>query len=498
MLIFERERKDGLEEVIKTTASIAFTTLAREINCPVKDVNIKSLASANKDQKDLFYLDTVLVSTGWNQNEDVFLPEPTWAARKTPEDKQFNFMHNENDIIGHITGCYVADRNGNAVNDAVTDIPKDFDIVTESVIYKAWSDPENRKRIEKIIAEIKAGQWYVSMECLFSGFNYAIISPNGEHVLVERNEASAYLSKHLRAYGGAGEYEGYKLGRALTGTSFSGKGLVNKPANPRSIILKTGASVGLNTCFTEEKFTKDLFTVGEKNNMDNDVQTKMIEDLKSQLSKALAANESAQAEAFKKQEEALKQVTAEKAAVVADAEAKIKAAQDENAKLQASLVAKDAELKAANDAIQTIKAEQKSSARLARLVKAGFVEEEAKTSVALYDALDDTAFETIMAKFEDMKKDKEDKKKEKDAEAAKDDKAKKDAEAAKDDKKKEDMKKEKAEDKTEASAETFEDAKATAGVTDVEVDEVNKTRASISDWFGANVLGLTNENGDKK
>jgi hypothetical protein len=493
MFIFEREKRDGLEEVIKSTASIAFTTVAREISEPVKEISIKSLASANKDQKDLFYLDTVLVSTGWNQNEDVFLPKPTWEARKSPEDKQFNFMHNENDIIGHITGCYVADRNGNTINDEVVEIPQEFDIVTESVIYKAWSDPENRKRIEKIIAEIKGGQWYVSMECLFSGFNYAVIAPNGEHILLERNEASAYLSKHLRAYGGAGEYEGYKLGRALTGTSFSGKGLVNKPANPRSIILKTGASLK----FTEENFTKDLLIVGEKNNMEDNVQNKIIEDLKAQLSKALAANESAQAEAFKKQEEALKQVTAEKAAVIADAEAKIKAEKDVNAKLQASLDEKVAELAKANETIDTIQKEQKLSARLARLVKAGFVDEEAKASVALYDALDDTAFESIVAKFEDFKK-KDDKMKD-------EDKKKKDAEASKDgdgkdkETKKEEKKESKAEDKTEASAATFEDTKATASITDVEVDEVGKTRASISDWFGQNVLGLTdNKNGDNK
>jgi hypothetical protein len=46
------------------------------------------------------------------------------------------------------------------------------------------------------------------------------------------------LTKHLRAYGGTGEYENYKVGRSLRGISFSGKGLVNKPANPRSIILQ--------------------------------------------------------------------------------------------------------------------------------------------------------------------------------------------------------------------------------------------------------------------
>ncbi|MGK3945807.1 hypothetical protein ABK046_46615, partial [Streptomyces caeruleatus] len=54
-----------------------------------------AIASANPNQNDLFYLKFVLVSTGWNNNDDVFLANQLWNARGTPEDKQFNFMHNE-------------------------------------------------------------------------------------------------------------------------------------------------------------------------------------------------------------------------------------------------------------------------------------------------------------------------------------------------------------------------------------------------------------------
>ena len=46
--------------------------------------------------------------------------------------------------------------------------------------------------------------------------------------IVARNDESAFLTKHLRAYGGTGEYEGYKIGRSLRDISFSGKGLVSK------------------------------------------------------------------------------------------------------------------------------------------------------------------------------------------------------------------------------------------------------------------------------
>ena len=46
-----------------------------------------------------------------------------------------------------------------------------------------------------------------------------------------------FLHKHLRAYGGKGGYEDHKIGRLLRNIVFSGKGFVNKPANPDSVIF---------------------------------------------------------------------------------------------------------------------------------------------------------------------------------------------------------------------------------------------------------------------
>ena len=69
--------------------------------------------------------------------------------------------------------------------------------------------------MKKIIAEIEEGKWYVSMECLFAGFDYALIGEEGSAKVLARDEESAFLTKHLRAYGGTGEYQGYKVGRAL-------------------------------------------------------------------------------------------------------------------------------------------------------------------------------------------------------------------------------------------------------------------------------------------
>ena len=113
--VFKQEIADGLGELVKSTASVAYCSeatvhtgnveVAKNI---ISDADILSKVIAeNKDQIDLHYIESVLVSTGWNKNDDVFRADNTWSARNTPEDKQFNFGHDENDIIGHITGSYV-------------------------------------------------------------------------------------------------------------------------------------------------------------------------------------------------------------------------------------------------------------------------------------------------------------------------------------------------------------------------------------------------------
>ena len=109
-------------------------------------------SAENKDQVDLYYLNSILVSTGWNKNDDVFDKGETWAAKDSPVDKQFNFMHDESDIIGHITASAVIDEEGNEVND-VANVEK-LDIATSAVLYNSWTTDELRERMAKIIAEI--------------------------------------------------------------------------------------------------------------------------------------------------------------------------------------------------------------------------------------------------------------------------------------------------------------------------------------------------------
>jgi hypothetical protein len=246
--VFKAEREAGLEDLIRANASVA---LLADINLAepfaIKEsAKVHMLAKAeNRGQIDLHYLKTVMVSSGWNRNDDVFDAAEMWEARHTPEDKPFNLEHNQNDIIGHITGCVAADENLEPISDSAssTSLPDPFHIITTAVLYKIWEDPDRQARMDRLIAEIAHGRWFVSMEALFHGFDYSIKTAKG-HRLVSRNEKTAFLTKHLRAYGGDGIYEDAQIGRVLRKIVFSGKGLVKKPANPDSVILESANASG--------------------------------------------------------------------------------------------------------------------------------------------------------------------------------------------------------------------------------------------------------------
>ena len=112
MKIYASEISDGLADSIKSSNSISIASIVNEVNHDLaedavrlaKESTLNSTFATNEGQFDLHYVNTVLVSTGWNKNDDVFDAEETWKARKTPEDKPFNYEHNPSDIIGHITG----------------------------------------------------------------------------------------------------------------------------------------------------------------------------------------------------------------------------------------------------------------------------------------------------------------------------------------------------------------------------------------------------------
>lgn len=397
--VYAHEILDNVGHMVSTNASVAFTSTIEPItktNTSKLDNLIKrdnlAIASANPNQKDLFYLRSILVSTGWNLNDDVFLPDELYAARNTPEDKQFNFMHNEKDIIGHITANQLVNLDGTPIEDGVAILPEEFNILTDAVIYTGWSDPEQRARIEKIVAEILDNLWFVSMETSFSNFDYAMKDASGNVKIVAREEATAFLTKHLRAYGGTGVINGYTIGRALRDLVFSGKGLVDKPANPGSVIINT----------EDENDMEESVSHTRGEDMSQDLN-KEIEQLKAELSAAKAAVESVAT--LKSRAETLELSLAEKDTVIASSVAEI-------ATLKTSIATLEATLKTITEEKEAIAAKMaetdkkiKSEKRKASLTDAGVETSELDTTLVSLDAISDEAFDKVVSVMKKAKKD---------------------------------------------------------------------------------------------
>lgn len=475
MEIYKAEIEDGLGDLLSSTNSVAYCGVAKCFTPSTEEQEsmklIASEASENKDQIDLFYLESVLVSTGWNKNDDVFDPKETFAARTTPEDKPFNFMHNEKDIIGHITGNRVVDFQGNAIAEETENPPTEFNILTTAVIYKEWSDVDQRQRIQKILAEIEEGKWFVSMECLFPSFDYALVDKTGGTRVVPREESSAFLTKHLRSYGGSGKYEDYRVGRLLRNLSFSGKGLVSKPANPRSVILEG------NRFFDESE--AQILTISSIKENDMSDLDKQIDDLRTELAEAKSANEvlkekvvAEQQAEFESKIQALEATIAEQAEALEAKEAVVAE--------QAEAIAKAADdMKEKMEKLREMQKKEALMKRKAELEEAGLDAEEASATVADFEDADDDTFAKVVA----LMKKKADKHGDKEKEEEKAMKMKEKAVKEKEAKAEEEL------DSAEAGEEALEQVEPVEEVAIAELDEqedpAESLRSVASEWLGS-------------
>ena len=418
--IYPSEINDGLKEQIQnnSVACLSVAEVQRELapeplsyqtlvaeNSTLADFfkdNDQAVAE-NRGQFDLYYMQSVLVTTGWNKNDDVFDPRETWEARSTAEDKPFNFMHDEKDIIGHITSNRVIDFEGNVIEGLEVDkiaVPDRFEIVTSSVIYTEWQDPEQRQRIQKILAGIEKGDWFVSMECLFPDFDYALIKGD-EQKIIKRSEASAFLTKHLRSYGGDGKYEDYRVGRLLRNLAFSGKGLVSKPANPRSIILQGKDS----TQQFSESIAQDFnFTKPKENKMPNTDLEKQVANLRAELAEANTVNEALkdkvvaeQKAEYESQIEALAARITESEETFKGAEATISDLNEKIVALEESVSSKDKAMEDKDSELKAMKKKEAMMKRKAQLEEVGLDAEAASATMEDFADVDDSTFDKVVA-----------------------------------------------------------------------------------------------------
>lgn len=424
MQIFQNEINDGIADQISASASIAYASVAEPYTGSNTNTlkDIKTIASI--DDSDLYYVQSILVSSSWNKNDDIFDKAEIWLAKDTPEDKPTNLEHDENIIIGHITSNWPINDDGQILDNETTlaSLPNKYHILTGSVIYRGFSNQALKERAEKLIAEIEAGTKYVSMECFFKGFDYGLINKTtGSYEILTRDEKTSYLTKFLRAYGGVGEHENYKVGRVLRNITFSGKGFVDKPANLDSIIFtknlidskKTNLEIEKNNDFNKSGvFISQSSTQSENNTMslEND-----IAEIKAKLEANVNIDELQAANVQLKNDiAALAQnesgAKAELEKTISDLKDSLTQKDNEIQTKDQTIAQKTQELDAANEVIAAYKSKEeemmkkeKKMKRMATLLEAGLDNETAMSTTDKFEAIDDDAFEAMATIFAAMK-----------------------------------------------------------------------------------------------
>lgn len=379
----------------------------------ISSVPLRAVAGVVEEkQPDLLYMDSVLVSTGENKNDDFFLPEEMWAARRSPILKPVDWEHNtgsellaspsdklddnkkivkDNQIIGAMYDSYAADKDGVVLAEDATP-PKHFDIINKAVIYK-YLFPN---AAEKITSEAKAGKLFVSMEAWFKKYDYKLGTK-----IVARNEETAFLDKHLRACGGDGYFEGQKISRVLRNICFGGIGIVANPANSDSIIKSVAQESGgeINSALAshvianlEEKIMADVETKIEVKAEELNKQT-LADLVKAEISRdsAIADLEKAKAE--------IASLTEANSALSSS----LKLAQESEAAVVAKFTALDAKVKA-----MELDARNASRAQVIEKLLAEFIlDAEAATArkgkmVKASESMDDAAFAAFLDDVRDL------------------------------------------------------------------------------------------------
>jgi hypothetical protein len=333
-------------------------------------------------------------------------------ARSTPTHKPTNVEHDEKQLVGHITDCFAMTVGGELIPDNihVDDLPNVYHIVNGAVIYKGWRDTDLSTRANKLIDEIENGKKYVSMECTFTNFSYAVIDSDNKCTVIARDENSAWMTKHLKAYGGTGEYNGMKIGRLLRNITFSGKGYVDKPANPDSIIFSDAGIFNFASASQESAVIEDSGVyfnrqeIKETNNMSSeiDILKTQLEEVKTQLAAALQAKATVEEKLAKadiqKFETQVKELETQLSTTKAELDASKKSVEDITAKCAEHEKKMEDEKKAKAD-LETKLAEmvkaQLTANRISTLVEGGIAREIAEKKVALYANLNDEQFKDI-------------------------------------------------------------------------------------------------------
>lgn len=418
--VYASEIADGLEESIQSFSSAKvicnitkkidnYKLSSRQIQ---KDSVMEAMASF-VETLDLFYMEDILVTTNTNLNLDHFLPEEVWKARNTPVDKPFNFEHVSSDIIGHIISSHPVDDSLTEISDdtEIKDLPSEYHLRNGSVIYLYAGDADRRKLIADTVQEIKDDEWAVSMECLMRDFDYLLINTAGVKTVVPRNEQTAWMTKHLINYEdkktkkkGTGTFkdpktkEEYIVGRVPRNFTFSGKGLVRKPANPKSVIIQGSAETDPKPTVIELEKPKMDELKEIINQLKAEVTTLKAEKMEKE--KAEKAEKVKKEEADKKEKDDKEEKWKKKEAdydeeadaskkTIAQLEAELKTA-------KSTLVEVEAKLSVASETVKALQTEKSVASRKAALDKANAPDEVAAKMLKEFADLSDTGFASVV------------------------------------------------------------------------------------------------------
>jgi len=392
--VYAAEREAGLGEAIAGARSC--TLIARLKTAPPSP-NIQPLLDSLMDriaaggyeelleqaQADLAPIVSILVSTGWNLNDDVFLPDETYAAKDTPVHKPINVEHERDRIIGHIIESRAVDKESNTVTVAEGESPPDlFDVEVGGVLYRSLG--ELSETIAAIIEDAENGRGYVSMEAWFTGFDYGLRDrATGVTHVVKRNETTSFLTKHLRVFEGTGRFQGYDVGRVLRNVTFAGKAIVANPANPESVIKVAARQM--------EDHSARMYVAAELNELlEGEEGMKELEEIKAKLAEATK-------EIASKSEEVTK-LTGERDAIAAELatlKEQVEVLTAEKTESEGRLKEAAERAEKAEAGLGEVKAKEAARDRLAKLSAVTKIEDEA-AALAELGVMTDETFESVL------------------------------------------------------------------------------------------------------
>jgi len=194
------------------------------------------IPAMKKRQPDLQYFTAIFVSSGKNLNNAYFLPSELLSARDSIVSKAIDIEHDEQNVIGHIYDKAYMWKDHKVFDPTSIKSAEEKD-VEEMEMDIAIAGITYRERFPDVAKEIEEGKWKISMECYYEDFDVRVgnVTIPGTDALALGYDAM--IGNFVIVKDKGDEIVQDTMVRILKGILFSGCGLVEKPANPPSVIM---------------------------------------------------------------------------------------------------------------------------------------------------------------------------------------------------------------------------------------------------------------------